>query len=403
MMPSRVGTLAILCVLASCSVETTVEDGAAEDTARNLQALPYTSWSPIEHADKMGVVLHDEALAQPGYNFFNSVTTTEASLLDMDGNLLHTWSRDTGKKWEHVELLPTGELLVLNENPRRLVRLDWDSDIVWTQDIDVHHDVDVAENGDIYVLSAAEEFIQYDGLEIPVRNHYIRILSPQGDVRRSISFLPLLERRLDMPKLVEFIATAGEIDFGFLFEGDFVDVFHVNTLAIIDRTYNEFFQKGFVLFASRSLNLVGVVDVEKEALVWSWGENYLDWPHQPVLLESGNLLVFDNGSHRDYSRIIELDPLAGEIVWEYKADPPDAFFSIMMGGVQALPNGNLLVTESTKGHVFELTRNGAIVWEFYNPDLNEVRDKRATIYRMNRIPLDFLEPGLLPPDPASSR
>jgi len=402
-MRSRFGiSLAIVSALASCSVETTVENDA-EDAARKLQALPYTSWSPIEHADKMGVVVHDAALAQPGYNLFNSVTTTEASLLDMDGNRVHTWSRDTGRKWDHVELLPTGELLVLNENPRRFVRLDWDSNIVWTQDIDVHHDVDVTESGDIYVLSAAEEFIDYDGLEIPVRNHYIRILSSQGDVRRSISFLPLLQRRLDMPKLVEFIATGGEIDFGFLFEGDFVDVFHVNTLAIIDRTYNEFFQKGFVLFAARSLNLVGVVDVEKEALVWSWGQNYVDWPHQPVLLESGNLLIFDNGSHRDYSRIIELDPLAGEIVWEYKADPPDAFFSIMMGSVQALPNANILVTESTKGHVFELTRDGTIVWEFYNPDLNEVRDKRATIYRMNRIQLDFLEPGLLLPDPASSR
>jgi hypothetical protein len=402
-MRSRFGiSLAIVSALASCSVETTVENDA-EDAARKLQALPYTSWSPIEHADKMGVVVQDAALAQPGYNLFNSVTTTEASLLDMDGNRVHTWSRDTGRKWDHVELLPSGELLVLNENPRRFVRLDWDSNIVWTQDIDVHHDVDVTESGDIYVLSAAEEFIDYDGLEIPVRNHYIRILSSQGDVRRSISFLPLLQRRLDMPKLVEFIATGGEIDFGFLFEGDFVDVFHVNTLAIIDRTYNEFFQKGFVLFAARSLNLVGVVDVEKEALVWSWGQNYLDWPHQPVLLESGNLLIFDNGSHRDYSRIIELDPLAGEIVWEYKADPPDAFFSIMMGSVQALPNANILVTESTKGHVFELTRDGTIVWEFYNPDLNEVRDKRATIYRMNRIPLDFLEPGLLLPDPASSR
>ncbi|MGH9463776.1 MAG: arylsulfotransferase family protein [Vicinamibacteria bacterium] len=401
---SRFGLfLAIVGALASCGVETTVEDDVAEDTARKLQALPYTSWSPIQHADKMGVVLHDEALAQPGYNFFNSVTTTEASLLDMDGNLVHTWSRDTGKKWEHVELLPTGELLVLNENPRRLVRLDWDSDIVWTQDIDVHHDVDVAENGDIYVLSAAEEFIDYEGLEIPIRNHYVRILSSQGELRRSISFLPILQNRLNMPKLVEFIATGGEIDFGFLFEGDFVDVFHVNTLAIIDRTYNDFFQKGFVLFASRSLNLVGVVDVEKEALVWSWGENYLDWPHQPVLLKSGNLLIFDNGSHRDYSRIIELDPLEGEMVWEYKADPPDAFFSIMMGGVQALPNGNILVTESTKGHVFELTRDGTVVWEFYNPDLNEVRDKRATIYRMSRIPLDFLEPDLLPPALAPSR
>ena len=371
--------------------------------ARKLQTLPYTSWNPIEHEDKIGVVVYDTELAQPGFNLFNSLTTTEASLLSMDGNPVHTWSRDAGRKWEHVKLLPTGELLVLNENPRQLIRLDWDSNIVWTQDIYVHHDIDVTDDGDIFVLSAAEEFIDYEGLEIPVRNHYIKILSSEGEVRRSISFLPLLQRRLDMPKLVEFIATGGEIDFGFLFEGDFVDVFHVNTLSIIDRTFNEFFQEGFMLFAARSLNLVGVVDVEKEALVWSWGENYLDWPHQPVLLESGNLLIFDNGSHRDYSRVIELDPLTGELVWEYKADPEDAFFSIMMGGVQDLPNHNILITESTKGHAFEITRDGTIVWEFYSPDVNEVRDKRASIYRMRRIPFDFLEPGLLRPAPAPSR
>lgn len=403
-MPTRFGILVVAVYASlSCRVETTVEDDSAEETARWLQALPYTQWSPVRHADRMGVVLHDEERAQPGLNLFNSVTTTEASLLDMDGRKVHTWSRATGKKWDHVELLPTGELLVINENPRRLIRLDWDSNIVWVQDVDVHHDVDVTEEGEIYILSAAEELIDYEGLEIPIRNHYIRILSPEGEVRRSISFLPLLQRRLDMPKLVQFIATGGEIDFGFLFEGDFVDVFHVNTLSIVDRTVNEFFQEGFVLFAARSLNLVGVVDVDKEALVWSWGENYLDWPHQPALLETGNLLIFDNGSHRDYSRIVELDPVRGEIVWEYKADPPDAFFSIMMGGVQALPNGNLLVTESTKGHVFELTRDGAVVWEFYNPDLNEVRDKRAAIYRMRRIPLDFLEPGLLPPASTTAR
>ena len=49
------------------------------------------------------------------------------------------------------------------------------------------------------------------------------------------------------------------------------------------------------------------------------------------------------------------------------------------------------------------SRDGTIVWEFYSPDVNEVRDKRASIYRMRRIPFDFLEPGLLRPAPAPSR
>ena len=44
------------------------------------------------------------------------------------------------------------------------------------------------------------------------------------------------------------------------------------------------------------------------------------------------------------------------------------FFSAVQGAAQALPNGNVLVTESTKGRVFEVTRDGEIVWEFWNPD-----------------------------------
>ena len=388
--------LSVACLNAACSIETKVKDETPEESARKLRALPYTSWSPIEHKEKEGVVVHRPQRAYPGLNLFNSLVATRAALIDMDGKELHSWSLDTGKKWEHVKPLPNGDLLVLNELPRKLIRLDWNSSMLWTQEVYVHHDMDISNEGEIYVLSASEEYTNYNGLDIPVRNHSILVLSPEGQITHTISFLPLLSHLLDMDKLQKFIATGGEIDYGFRFEGDFVDVFHINTLSIIDRTVNEFFQEGFVLFAARSLNLIGVLDVEREKLIWTWGEGDLDWPHQPVLLENGNILIFDNGTHRQYSRVIELNPSAGKIVWQYTAEPPESFFSVMMGGVQELPNGNILITESTKGHAFEITREGEVAWEFYNPDVNEVRDKRASIYRMTRIAADFFQPGLLP-------
>ena len=368
----------------------------SEESARKLRTLPYTSWSPIEHKEEEGVVVHHPRLAYPGLNLFSSLVATRAALMDMDGKELHAWSLDTGKKWEYVKPFPNGDLLVLAELPRKFLRLDWNSEVVWVRDMHIHHDIDISDNGDIYGLLAAEEFIDYGGLDLPVRNHYIQIFSKGGEPKRAISLMPLLQRYLNMEKLQQFVATGGELDLGFLYEGDFVDVFHVNTLSIIDRTVNEFFQKGFVLFAARSLNLIGVLDIEREKLVWTWGEEDLDWPHQPILLENGNILIFDNGTHRKYSRIIELDPSAREIVWQYKAEPLESFFSVMMGGVQELPNGNILITESTKGHAFEITRQGEIVWEFYNLDVNEVRDKRASIYRMTRIATGFFQPGLLP-------
>jgi hypothetical protein len=43
------------------------------------------------------------------------------------------------------------------------------------------------------------------------------------------------------------------------------------------------------------------------------------------------------------------------------------FFSPRMGCAQRLPNGNTLITESSFGRFFEVTKEGEIVWEYVNP------------------------------------
>ena len=131
--------------------------------------------------------------------------------------------------------------------------------------------------------------------------------------------------------------------------------------------------------------MIGVVDVKEEKIIWSYGRGILDKPHHPTLLDNGNILIFDNGRTREYSRIIELDPVTKEIVWKYQADPRDSFSSYWGGSSQRLPNGNTLITESHRGRVFEVTKNGQKVWEFYNPRTWERENKRGTIYRMMRI------------------
>lgn len=83
--------------------------------------------------------------------------------------------------------------------------------------------------------------------------------------------------------------------------------------------------------------------------------------------------------------------LQKKIIWKYKGDPPKSFYSFSRGACQKLPNGNVLITESDKGHVFEITRDGKIVWEFFNPDIDEKKKKRAAIYRMMRLDEDFIE------------
>ena len=93
------------------------------------------------------------------------------------------------------------------------------------------------------------------------------------------------------------------------------------------------------------------------------------------------------------SDAIELDPRSERIVWEYRAPDPESFYTASHGAAQRLPNGNTLITESTKGHAFEVMPDGEIVWEYYSPHLND-RERRATITRLYRYDADMVE-GLL--------
>jgi outer membrane protein assembly factor BamB len=136
----------------------------------------------------------------------------------------------------------------------------------------------------------------------------------------------------------------------------------------------------------RNLDRIAILSQQTEKVIWDWGSGELDNQHHATFLDNGNILLFDNGPSRGFSRVIELNPLLRKIDWEYKAHPPENFFSTTRGACQRLPNGNTLITDSNNGRVFEITRNGEMVWEFFMPTLSKKDDiLRPTIYRMTRI------------------
>lgn len=112
----------------------------------------------------------------------------------------------------------------------------------------------------------------------------------------------------------------------------------------------------------------------------------------PRMLANGNIVIFDNGRSikREYSRVIELNPATREIVWEYKGNPLQSFYTESLGSAQRLPNGNTLICEGENGHVFEVTEEGEKVWEWFNPNLDD-KGKRGTAYRMIRYPGEKIE------------
>ncbi|MFI5403821.1 MAG: aryl-sulfate sulfotransferase, partial [Planctomycetota bacterium] len=168
-------------------------------------------------------------------------------------------------------------------------------------------------------------------------------------------------------------------------------------------------------------------------LLWRWGnpQNYgmgtvadqkSFYQHDPTWLPSSKegelrLLFFNNGGKRpdgkDFSSVEELVlPSAGEKGFAREADAafgpkqpawsysdPEKFLSEFISGAQRLPNGNTLICQGKAGRVFEVTREGTIVWEYLNPLGGEVEPSPQggkappkALFRAVRVPRSH--PGL---------
>jgi hypothetical protein len=374
---------------------------ADNNSIAKLGSLPYLNWVPAEQdIEKRGVVQYDPELAFDGLSFYNSWTLPEAYLIDMHGNIVHKWNKklDVAHSLkDHAELCKNGDVIVIAVD-QLLFRLDWNSKIKWKTKIRAHHDLFIDENKEIcYVLAREDAMVFWQGIPVPILSDYIAVLSPNGKVEKKVYLYDLVKQRVPLHRIVKLykgIFRFKEIVKFFVhkIEANYVcqhswhfDIMHTNSIEIMDRSIEGFCKKGDWLISIRDLDLVAVLDPNKQEFVWTWGPGEVDMQHDAKLLENGNVLIFDNGTERGFSRVIELDPINKKIVWEYKSDPAEKFYSRFSGSSQRLPNGNTLITESDRGHVFEVTKEGRVVWDFYNPQVRVKDKKRGKIYRMVRI------------------
>ena len=384
----------VLALLAVSAIVFLYRRTAEVSFPQDMKSLAYITWSSAaDTIEKKGVVTYDKIRSYEGINIYNGDESDACYLIDMLGNKLHVWS-SAQYRWWYATMCRNGDLLAIS-NEGSLMRLNWDSNPKWVKKNNFHHEIAVAENDDIYTLINKKEKVSKFGLPFHVINDYIIILSPDGKIKREISLFEVLKKEIPLTNFIEIYRNL----FSYknikkiikhkkiYYQTDF-EIFHANSFGIINRDIPGLCKKGDLLFCVWALDLIGILDIKTERLIWSWGAGNLDRPHRPVLLESGNILIFDNGWHRNYSRIVELDPLTKKIVWEYMSEPRNRFFSKGGGSSQRLPNGNTLITEGHKGHIFEITHNGEVVWEYYNPDIKKNTNERATIYRMMRV-VDF--------------
>ncbi len=366
-----------------------VTDEQAEEI-RRLQAIGYVAGSAPTRAET-DVTRHDPDRTYPGFNLYSDGHEAQATLMDMSGEVIHQWSYpfdeafpdaeidgtvDGVGYWRRVWVTEAGELYGVYEG-HGMIKLDVRSKLVWAYPERAHHDFEVLPDGGVYVLVREAEMVPSVSEVVPTLNDYIALLSPEGREVKRVSILETIDDSAHV-SLRALLPEGG-------------DILHTNALELLDGKLAHripAFEAGNVLVSFPGINTIAVIDIEDERMVWALAGLAIA-QHQPTVLDSGNILLFDNRGDRGRSRVIEFDPTTQEIAWMYEGSKT-GFYSSTCGAHQRLPNGNTLITETDSGRAFEVTDGGDMVWEFYSPNrAGEDDEYIASLFELIRLPADF--------------
>jgi hypothetical protein len=214
------------------------------------------------------------------------------------------------------------------------------------------------------------------------------------------------------------------------------DWMHMNSMSELgpNKWYaigDERFHPDNIIWCGRQTNITAITDKKTGKIVWQVGPEFtatrelrklgqIIGQHHAHMIPKGlpgegNILVFDNGGWagygapnpgsitgfnnalRDFSRVLEFDPVTLEVVWKYTpleagfAELADnyKFYSGYISSAQRLPNGNTMITEGSNGRIFEVTPEYEITWEYISPYFS---DNMATnlVYRAYRVPYEWI-------------
>ena len=218
--------------------------------------------------------------------------------------------------------------------------------------------------------------------------------------------------------------------------GGMGDWMHINAISKLGP--NKWFDEGDMRFhpdniiiSGRDTNIMAIIERQTGKIVWRLGPDYTATPtlrklgqiigqHHVHMIPrglpgEGNILVFDNGGKagygspnpaaltgnkiigRDYSRVLEFNPVTLDVVWKYSAAeagyhvPQDnfKFYSSYISAAQRLTNGNTLITEGADGRIFEVTPKYETVWEYVSPYFGKEKNFNM-VYRAYRIPYEWV-------------
>lgn len=392
------------------------------------------------HGIPTGVHRYFKDLCFNGYNLVPPYFSKETFLLNMEGEIVHTWKSDY-LPGLYAFLLEDGTLLRGVRFPDAAVRfagitggferLDWNGNVLqryMKNDLETNECLSHAfcpmpnghvlviclenkSNEEAYAKGRARGTLPADGTMINGRLHkgiyldYIMEIDQNNTVVWEWHLWDHVGTGQDQFDLNFRLPDT----YGYYSTHDWVHFNNVDYDPVGDR----------IVACCRNFSEFVIIDRKTGKITYRWGnpcthgagrapsygddgDEILFGPHNAHFLPNGNIQVFDNGCQRpqgNRSRVLEVDISTGQIVWEYKAHFPFNFCSPYQSSSQRLANGNILVCASGTGQIFEVTGGAEpeVCWEFVSPWLydgsvtNYLDDRDAFIDNVSLIQKGFMK------------
>lgn len=383
------------------------------------------------HTTRLAVVVAAPALfvqtlsaePQPGWTLYAGFNSTDTTLIDLDGEIVHTWP-STHEPGTWVYLLDDGDIIRAARDPGlpgptgggfggRIHRIAWDGTLEWDYRIAAltrrqHHDLHPLPNGNVlaivWVVKSDTEAIAMGrdpatvGLQVWSESIWeIRQTGPTtGEVVWQWNVWDNLIQDFDpdLPNYGDPSENPGRIDINYAPNGTNADWLHFNAID-----YNEDLDQIVIsCHGTDELWVISHAPGDSGELLYRWGNPQaygMGTPEDKQLFDqhntrwipegfpgAGNILVYNNGAGRPEGNFSTVDEIVPPInpdgtyhrepgqpfgpdapVWQCDNVGGESFYAPFISGAQRLENGNTLICVGNSGEFFEVRPDCSIAWE----------------------------------------
>lgn len=273
---------------------------------------------------------------------------------------------------------------------------------IWLKQVPIHHEIYESLDKN-YIYTMTKEVQSYNGREVEF--DVILKFDKDGNLIESFSLWDNLEEfqkwhnKLELDNPINTILPENHKKENRSIWGGYYDYYHLNSFSEVPKNSKEglhpAFNEGNWILSFRHGSMVFIIDKDSKEVLWRGIYNQIDGniegQHAAQMDINGNILLFDNGRYREKSRILEINPidLSSRVLYE-----DDSFFTGSQGYVQFLDNGDMFITQSELGRIFEVNNEGNIIWEYLKPvngNRTQVDPIELEVYRAYKYNTSFIE------------